>query len=81
MYPFPEKDLDSFIKIKLNLNREEGEKIQLVEQRMLELEKFINFLVCHPELRNSEEVNIFIRPDEVFECERKRISSYVDEFK
>lgn len=49
LYPFPGKNLESFIKIKLGLGTgDSGQRNELIEKRMQELENFINYLTHHP---------------------------------
>jgi len=46
LYPFPENTMEFFKTLKLTV-RSEKEKIMMIEQRLLELEKYINFLFQH----------------------------------
>ncbi len=60
---FPKKTVDSFINIKFSLSGQER-KIELIQKRMLLLEKFTNWVLRHEYLRNSDEIQFFIEEKE-----------------
>lgn len=59
LYPFPENNLEFFKSLKLSVGNE-VEKIIMIEQRLLELEHDINFLLKQRELSSSQILEIFI---------------------
>ena len=53
LHPFPGKNLESFLRIKLGLgNADSGQRSEMIERRMQELEIFINSQTHHRELSN-----------------------------
>jgi hypothetical protein len=54
LMPFPGKGLESFIKVKFGIGTSEpGERCEIIEKRMSDLEKFVDFVTHHPQLSNS----------------------------
>lgn len=59
LYPFPENSLEFFKSLKLSVGNE-VEKIIMIEQRLLELENYLNFVLNHKELSSSQILEIFL---------------------
>jgi hypothetical protein len=59
LYPIPENNLEFFKRIKLSVGAER-EKVVIIEHRLLELEKYLSFLLNHQELAQSQVLEIFI---------------------
>lgn len=79
LYPFPEKSIEFFKKLKLSIGSQQ-EKVIIIEKRLFQLQRYLNFLISHREIATSIILQIFLEEStEVFQKQTNNLLSIMQE--